>query len=268
MQSSTLLGRIFFATAVVASGIQQLIRADFVRLVPNLPAWMPWPGAWAVAVGALLVVIGAAWLTGFHVRRAALALGALLLATFVVQRVPEILARPGTGFVWTNPSKVLALLGGALVLGATARPAATTRDWLQPLVPAGPALFGVFLVICGVQHFVYADFVDTLVPGWLPGTRGWTLFTGVCLQAGGLGVLLPPTRRWAGWASGVMIFLWVLLLHLPRAIALSRDPGETSAVFEALGMSGIALLIAGLPRNAGCQDRLAPAAAGTSAPAT
>jgi hypothetical protein len=49
-----------------------------------------------------------------------------------------------------------------------------------------------------------------------------------------------------------MVFLWVLLLHIPRAIgaldaASSRN--EWTAVFEALAVSGIALVIAVLPRS-------------------
>jgi len=50
-------------------------------------------------------------------------------------------------------------------------------------------------------------------------------------------------RAAALW-SGVMIFLWVLLLHIPRASSL-RSTFELAGVFEALGMSGIGLMLAG-----------------------
>jgi uncharacterized membrane protein YphA (DoxX/SURF4 family) len=65
------------------------------------------------------------------------------------------------------------------------------------------------------------------------------------LIAGGLGIFLPATTRAAAAMSGLMIFLWVFLLHIPRAIAPPRDPGETSAIFEALAISGVAFLVAG-----------------------
>jgi uncharacterized membrane protein len=240
------LGRKFFALAVVASGIQQLVRADFVRVVPKLPAWIPWPAFWAVAVGLVLIAAGSAILVGFKERRAALALAALLLLTFLTQRVPEVVSNPMVGFMWTNPSKVLALWGGAITLAAMADGDAAGWGWLANLRPLGPVLLAVFLVICGVQHFIYADFVDTLVPAWLPRARVWTCFAGGCLVAGGLGILIPRTARWAAVLAGVMIFLWVLLLHIPRAIALAQDPGETSAIFEALALSGVAFLVAGL----------------------
>jgi hypothetical protein len=40
-----------------------------------------------------------------------------------------------------------------------------------------------------------------------------------------------------------MILLWVVLLHIPRALAL-HNAGETAGIFEALAMSGIAFILA------------------------
>ena len=234
-----LLGRIFFAIALVASGIQQLLIADFVRLVPKLPAGIPWHPFWACLVGVILIVAGWAIILQKSARWAATVLGAMFLLTFLLQRVPEIASNPSAGFMWTNPCKVLALLGGVLILADR-----------MPLL--GPVFLGVFLLVCGVQHFVYAGFVDTLVPGWMPpGPRFWTYFTGTALAAGGVGILLPKTRRWAALMSGLMIFLWVLLLHIPRALADPHNAGETSAIFEALALSGVCLLVAGTRAKAG-----------------
>jgi hypothetical protein len=51
--------------------------------------------------------------------------------------------------------------------------------------------------------------------------------------------------RLAACLSAVMIFLWVLLLHIPRAFAGPNHANETAGVFEALAISGVALLVAG-----------------------
>jgi uncharacterized membrane protein len=104
--------------------------------------------------------------------------------------------------------------------------------------------FGAFLSLCGVQHFVHAAFVATLVPAWIPGAPFWASFAGLALIAGGVGVVMPATARLAGLLSGAMIFVWVIVLHFPRAFdATTRSSNETTAVFEALAMSGIGLLI-------------------------
>jgi uncharacterized membrane protein len=109
----------------------------------------------------------------------------------------------------------------------------------------GPVLFAVFLIVCGVQHFWYAVFVRDLVPAWLPARLFWTYFTGAALVAGGVGILVPRTSRLAATCSGVMIFLWVLLLHIPRAVAGPQHAFETAGAFEALALSGVAFLVAG-----------------------
>ena len=251
MEKITTLGRSFFAIAMVASGIQQLINADFVRLVPKLPAWIPWHPFWACLVGVILIVAGWAVILGKSARWAATVLGGMFLVTFLFQRVPEIISNPLAGFMWTNPCKVLALLGGALIVagippGGNVGKSSAVAGLAGKLQFLGPVSLGVFLLVCGIQHFVYAAFVDTLVPVWMPpGLRFWTYFTGTALIAGGVGILLPKTVRWAAMMSGVMIFLWVLLLHIPRAVADPHNAGETSAIFEALALSGVCFLVAG-----------------------
>jgi hypothetical protein len=68
----------------------------------------------------------------------------------------------------------------------------------------------------------------------------------VALIAGGVGILIPKVRGLAALLSGIMILLWVVLLQIPRALSAPRDSNETTAVFEALAMSGTALLVAAL----------------------
>jgi len=227
-------GRLCLGAAVASSGLMQLTNQEFVRLVPKLPGWVPAAGAWPVVTGALLLAIGLAFLANRQASAAANLLVAMLAASFVVQRIPEIWASPGAGFVWTNPAKVLALAGGALLLARTGAGVARVAAWL----------LGIFLVICGAQHFVYAGFVDSMVPAWIPpGQRFWTLFAAVALLAGGVGVIFPRTRRLAGLWSGVMIFLWVPLVHVARTVEL-KNAFELAGVFEALALAGVAWLVA------------------------
>lgn len=226
-------GRQFLGLAVAGSGLMQIINADFVRLVAK-PAWLPEPQILAVAAGVALLAIGAAILCAYRLRAAALALAGLLTVAFLL-KIPEILANPGAGFVWTNPAKVLALTGGAILLAMNGGRIASG---------CAVASLAIFLLICGAQHIAYAAFVDGLVPTWIPPSqRFWTIFTAIALLAGGLGVLLPKTRRPAAILTGVMILLWVLLLHIPRSVAM-RSAFELAGVFEALAVSGIAWLVA------------------------
>lgn len=103
------------------------------------------------------------------------------------------------------------------------------------------------MILGGIQHFLFVDFVASLVPAWIPGHVFWTYFAGVALIAGGTGLILPQTVRLAAPLAGLMMFLWVLLLHIPRAMAAApaQSRNEWTAVFEALTMSGIAFVLAG-----------------------
>jgi uncharacterized membrane protein len=234
--SATAAGRDFIGLATLASGAMQLTTGEFIRLVPARQAWMPVLPLAAYIVGVVLVVIGLALLDGRRVRAAGTALAALLLFLFVFFCAPSLFASTGMdrpylrGFMWTNPLKVLALIGGAIVLAGKPR-------------QLGAVLLAMFLIVGGVQHFVYSDFVTELVPAYMPSRRFWTYFAGVSLIAGGIGILLPRTARLAASLTGLMIFLWVLMLHIPRALAGPNHAFETAGAFEALALSGVALLM-------------------------
>lgn len=237
------LGRSFLGAATMASGVLQLVIGDFVRLVPKAPGAVPPRPLWAYLVGVVLVAIGAAILSGRMARAATAVLGVMLLVLVFLVYLPQIGAHPEIdrpwlrGFMWTNPLKSLALFGGA----------ALVFDWRHPrLQSLGAVLLAAFLIVCGIQHFVYREFVTAMVPSWVPpGQRFWTYFTGVALMAGGVGLLVPVTARLAAASSAVMIFLWVLLLHIPLALAGPKHAFETAGIFEALALSGVALLVAG-----------------------
>jgi uncharacterized membrane protein len=208
--------------------------------VPKLPSWIPSPAVWATVTGGVLVCAGIALLIDKQRRIAAAVVGLLLLGVLLLY-LPGVVANPSKGYMWTNPFKTLALLGGVFLLGMGTTPGATSkRCWLL-----GAVLLGVFLVTGGVQHFVYADFVEQLVPAWMPGRRAWVFVTGTALVAGGIGLVVPRTAQLAALMVALMIFLWVLLLHIPRALAMWPDAGETAAIFEALAIAGTALIFAG-----------------------
>lgn len=250
MTGTSTLGRLFFATSVVALGIRQLLTGEFVRLVPPLPAWIPWHPFWPYLVGVVLIVAGTAvgMGTGRMARRASLVLGAMILFAFLCLHLPRAAADPLVGFRWTNPCKALAMLGAVILLAGSLPPEADRASGLERgfrrVSFLGPLFLGGFLILGGVQHFVYADFVTQLVPAWIPGRHAWTYITGVALIAGGVGMLVLKTARLAALMSGIMMFLWVVLLHIPRALADLGDVGETSGVFEALALSGAAFILA------------------------
>jgi uncharacterized membrane protein len=239
------VGRLFFALAVLASGILQLVTGHFVRLLPTPPGRSLPPEWLACLFGALLALIGIALLVRRVVLLAALTLGAILLALFLAFCLPVLVKDPWTGFRWTNPLKTLQLLGGAILIGGLREGRAQGDGALDRSMRWAPRLLlGAFLAICGMEHFAYTDFVGTLIPSWIPAHTFWTWFAGVALIAGGVGLIVPKTARLAATMSGIMVFMWVFLVHIPLAIGL-HSATETAGVFEALATSGVAFMLAG-----------------------
>jgi uncharacterized membrane protein YphA (DoxX/SURF4 family) len=102
------------------------------------------------------------------------------------------------------------------------------------------------LIAFGIDHFLYTEFVAPLVPGWIPGHVFWTYFGAVALIGSGVCIMFKIKVRLVSILSGIMLFLWFVILHIPRAIA---DPNiekgnEITSVFQALAFSGIAFVIA------------------------
>jgi uncharacterized membrane protein len=259
------LGRLFFAIGLVAFGIQQFLYGDFVPgRAPEWPSAIPGRLIWAYSTGAMLIAAGAAILSGKNARWAAILAGTMIFLWALLRHLPGLAAAP-YGIVLTNAGKALALFGGAFaVAGSLPAEGGGSAGVFSRIVNAkdgflslGRFCLGMFMIASGIQHFLYGDFVATLVPAWIPGHYFWTYFAGIALIAGGAGLILPQTARLAAALTGLMILLWVVLLHIPRAMA-AADPqrrNEWTAVFEALAMSGIAFVLAGSLRN-GPVDRV------------
>ena len=244
-------GRLFFGIGMVAFGVQQFLYGDFVPgRAPAWPASLPGKLVWAYASGAILIIAGAAIIFGKKVRAAGFLIGVMIFFWALLRHIPLVAADPSNGGVLTSAGKALALFGGALAVAGSAPASGGSRSETgananQKLIFVGRFCLGAFMILCGIEHFIFAEFVAPLVPAWIPGAMFWTYFSGVALIAGGAGLILPITARLAAALSGLMIFLWFVLLHVPRAIAAGRNRNEWIAVFEALAISGIAFVIAG-----------------------
>jgi uncharacterized membrane protein len=259
------LGRFFFAVPMVAFGVQHFAYLDFVtRVFPKLPAWIPGHHYLAFISGLFLFAAGFSIMNSQAARLTALLLGAVILASFTTLYLPLLITTPPNGGLWTSAGKALALSGGSfLVAGSLPEKAngpldafaiASLVKFLEEFIALGRFFFAAFLILCGVEHFIYVEFVAAMVPSWIPWHIFWAYFAGVALIAGGLGMVLPKTNwpmttQLAAFLSGIMIFIWVLIVHIPRAAADLSNANEMTAVFEALAMSGTAFLAAASIRN-------------------
>lgn len=259
------IGRLFFAVALVGLGIEHIIFQEFVtgRAAP-WPVSLPGKAIWVYGSGAIIVATGLAILGRRQARAAAILAGLVILAWALLRNISAAATDSLFAGSWTRAGKALTLFGGAFAIAGTLPPVKRgpnpTLLRLMNLsgeyIVLGRIGLGVFLIIAGVQHFTFTEFVATLIPGWFPGNPTWWVqFAGVGLLAGGLGLLVSQTARWAALLSGLMVFSWFWIVHIPRVFVSESDG---IAVFEALAVSGIALVIAGFLDRASATPSLPP----------
>jgi uncharacterized membrane protein len=245
------VGRTFFAVALIGLGIEHFVFKDFVTgRAPPWPEAIPGGLLWTYLTGVAFVILGAAILSGRHVRVAGI-LTAVLIATALLRHIPVVAVDSFLSGAWTRAGKALTLTGGALAVAATVQGLDVGRELRlrksasleHQFILAARISLGLFLIITGFQHFMYTEFVASLIPSRFPGDAvAWTYFAGVALIAGGIGLFVPQTARLAALLSGSMVFSWFWIVHIPRTVVSVSDG---IAVFEALAVSGIGFVLAG-----------------------
>lgn len=235
-------GRFCFCAGLAGFAVLQLIYADVIPgRAPPWPAELPGRQPIAYLMGsAILLVAFALWR-----RRGVIPATGLMIVGIIgwalARQVPLVLTDVALGGTWTHAGKALVLIGGFSVFGSW--PARLRVPPATGILIARITLGG-FMILAGLQHFRWEEFVVTLVPAWAPGGDVfWSRASALLLLAGGMGLLLPRFSRTAARLSGLMIFLWFLTLHLPRAFDY-QNQNEWTAVFEALAFSGIGFALA------------------------
>jgi uncharacterized membrane protein len=88
---------------------------------------------------------------------------------------------------------------------------------------------GGFFLVAGLLHFLKPKPYVSIVPDALPRKREIVFASGVAEMAGGAGVLVPATRRLAGWW-----LIATLLAIFPANINMAVNAGRYRAVPEPL----------------------------------
>lgn len=252
MHKLELIGRVFFGIALIGLGIEHFVFGEFVTgRAPKLAEPSQGSMIWAYVSGAVIIAAGMAILIGRKAREAAILVGVLIFVWALVRHIPVVAGGALLAPTWTAAGKALTLFGGAFAVAATF-PKGENDDSSflvkfvglgREFIALGQICLGIFLIITGIQHFIYTPFVASLIPEWFPGDAVlWTYFGGVALIAGGVGLFIPPTARLAALLSGLMVFSWFWIIHIPRTLTSVSDG---IAVFEALAVAGIAFTIAG-----------------------
>jgi len=253
------IGRIFFGVAVAGLGLQTIYYDDLpYMLIPPEHAWIPGLAIIAYISGAMLILAGGCLAFKKNTGLIALVLGVVLLLIFCFYFIPYQLVTSSDYLElgkWENAEKELAISGGSFIIAAcfSKNNELSSTGFATKLIRFGVIIFSIPVISFGIDHFLYAKDVAEYIPSWVPNKIFWSYFAGTALLGSGIAIILQIQQRLSAFLLGAMIFIWFIILHIPKAVASPfADMGsEVTSAFLALVYSGIAFTIAGARKTKG-----------------
>jgi uncharacterized membrane protein len=109
--------------------------------------------------------------------------------------------------------------------------------------------FAIPLAVFGAEHLSGAQFIMKAVPAYMPWRLFWAYFVGCALIAASLSIATKIGVRWSGLLFGIMMFLFVAMIHLPGALASRHDRIIWTIVFREMSFGGGGWILAGNAKN-------------------
>jgi uncharacterized membrane protein YphA (DoxX/SURF4 family) len=217
--------------------------------MPPVPPWTPGGAIGAYLVGALLLLPSLGLLLKWKVPWCGAFLGFFCLLCVLVfhsQRLSDIIHH---GNDRTRCFETLALAAAAFMLAGDFSGMESGRQFRasveERLVPFGRWIFAISMVVFGAQHFMYAAYIATLIPSWIPEPLFFAYFTGAGLIAAGISIALKALAPLGATLLGIMFLFWTVFLHAPRIAMKLHNGDEWTSGVVALAMCGAAFYIAG-----------------------
>jgi uncharacterized membrane protein len=116
---------------------------------------------------------------------------------------------------------------------------------LNRIVALTYLFFAIPLAVFGAEHFSLGSSMLALVPSYMPARLFWIYFVGTALIVASLSIATKIQVRWSGLLFGIMMFLFVAMIHFPGAIRLG-DRNLWTIVVREMSFGGGGLVLAGI----------------------
>lgn len=237
-----------FAAALAGLGIAGLIYGNSSEIWESIPKSLP--GRPLVIYLCSLVLLAGG--VGLAVRpltvRACRVLLPFLLLWLVLLKLPPLLLAPRVVGGWESFAETAALAAGGWCLFAAYGGAWERRHLAFAVGERGTraarALLIAALPMIGVSHFAYHDLTASLVPKWLGFPLGWTYLTGAASLAAAAGMLLGVVPRLAVSLEAAMLWIFTVLVWVPRVAARPGEQGNWSEFLLSAAIAAGAWLVA------------------------
>ncbi len=245
----SLLGRIFYGVGIAGIGLTHFLLPGLRPIMAPIPPEVIWAPVGNL-VGLILILAGLAIALGKATRIVCYSLAAFLLLFVLLGHLPNRLKyHPEILGYWTDTIKLIALVGGALVLSnfSESNSPLGIIDRIRPFARHGKYLYTFMLVIFGLSHLINVDLIAQIIPEWIPFHIFWTYLTGIALIGAGLSIFINVKVRLIMHLLTLMLLLWLIVLHLPATIKYPLgDAGLLISLLQVLCFSGTSLFLANL----------------------
>jgi uncharacterized membrane protein YphA (DoxX/SURF4 family) len=116
---------------------------------------------------------------------------------------------------------------------------------LDRVVALSNLCFAAPLAVFAAEHLSGARSIMLGVPSYMPWHLFWAYFVGFALLSASLSIATRIQVRWSGLLFGIMMILFVAMLHVPRALASPHDRFAWTIVIREMSFAGGGWILAG-----------------------
>jgi uncharacterized membrane protein len=166
--------------------------------------------------------------------------GAVPFGRSMQPNIPAVFFEFSSTAFWMSAAGV-----GLLVIGVlAAKNAIILARGLDKVVALTNVCFAIPLAMFGAEH-LSGGIPLVMVPSYMPWRLFWLYFVGFALIAASLSIATKVYVRWSGLLVGILMFLFVAMLHFPGAIRVGGRIPWTVVIRE-LSFGGGAWVLAGI----------------------
>jgi hypothetical protein len=147
---------------------------------------------------------------------------------------------------WMCFAGLIYLVSGVFILR---KEISAARGW-DKLITLGCVFIAVPLAVFAPEHFRGPEFIQNMVPSWMPAHVFWPYFVGCALLAAATSLTVKKFVRLSSALLGLMFFLFVCMIYIPYALAHPKDRFGWAYALRDLSFSGGAWALAGLHSRA------------------
>lgn len=112
-------------------------------------------------------------------------------------------------------------------------------------------LLAIVMATFGVYHFLHPDDLLVFVPNYLPGGKLWVYIVGIAFILAAAAFISGRKVKVAGYLLAVLLFIFVLAIHLPNFLHAGDKEAQTLAFVSILKDTAIASFAMHLGSTAG-----------------